>query len=35
VLGAEGQDGLRVAIVIGESREGVRMTAREVAAKLK
>lgn len=35
VLGAEGRDGLRIAIVIGESREGVRMTAREVAAKLK
>jgi len=35
VLGADGRDGLRIAIVIGESPEGVRMTAREVAAKLK
>jgi hypothetical protein len=35
VLGAETRDGLRVAIMIGESPEGVRMTARDVALKLK
>jgi hypothetical protein len=35
VLGRETRDGLRLALVIGESPEGVRMTAREVAAKLK
>ena len=35
VLGAETRDGLRVAIMIGDSPEGVRMTARDVALKLK
>jgi hypothetical protein len=35
VLAAETRDGLRFALVIGESREGVRMMAREVARKLK
>jgi hypothetical protein len=34
-LGVETRDGLRLAIVVGESPEGVRTTAREVAAKLK
>ena len=35
VLAAETRDGLRFAVVIGESREGVRGMAREVAGKLK
>lgn len=35
VLGAETRGGLRVAIVIGDSAEGVRMAAREVAGKLR
>jgi hypothetical protein len=35
VLGAESRDGLRFTLVIGESREGVLMMAREVARKLR
>lgn len=35
VLAAETREGLRFALVIGESREGVRMMAREVAEKLR
>jgi hypothetical protein len=35
VLAAQTREGLRFALVLGESREGVRMMAREVAGKLK
>ena len=35
VLAAETREGLRFALVVGESREGVRMMAREVAEKLR
>jgi hypothetical protein len=35
VIGAQARDAFRFAIVIGESAEGVRMTAREIAGKLK
>jgi hypothetical protein len=35
VLAAQTREGLRFALVVGESREGVRMMAREVAGKLK
>jgi hypothetical protein len=34
-LAAETREGLRFALVVGESREGVRMMARELAAKLR
>jgi hypothetical protein len=35
VLAAETREGMRFALVVGESREGVRMMAREVAGKLR
>jgi hypothetical protein len=35
VLGAETREGLRFALVVGDSREGVRMLAREAAGKLR
>ena len=35
VLAAETREGLRFALVVGESREGVHMMAREVAGKLR
>jgi hypothetical protein len=34
-LGAETREGMRFAIIVGESREGVRMMARELAGKLR